>query len=284
MTQYIDKDKVLAEIEKRMKRYKKCGGLFTGCIGPSASAVEYYYRECKEIFDLIAYIPQEESVSIKSEPSLLEQARKNCPYGVKKDVKAGSDDLEKAADKYGEQHLTYKDDEGCWIDTQGPTTDAFKAGAEWQKKQDIRSWDSRTATFDPDVKPSEDDKKAALSYAYDLDAYIEGSGVHINDVVMGFYGGLRWQKAQDQKDLERLKKSWYEEGRIDGKYEGLSDDEKYHQGLHDGQERMMKDAIHCNVFWYDGPLLDYTREQQDGALEKIGAKVGDEVKVIIVKE
>lgn len=50
------------------------------------------------------------------------------------------------------------------------------------------------------------------------------------------------------------------------------------------KEQMMEGAISCNVFWHDGPLLDYTQEQQDNALERIGANVGDKVKIIIVKE
>jgi hypothetical protein len=32
------------------------------------------------------------------------------------------------------------------------------------------------------------------------------------------------------------------------------------------------------------PLLDYTQEQQDEVLEKIGANIGDKVKLIIIKE
>jgi len=50
------------------------------------------------------------------------------------------------------------------------------------------------------------------------------------------------------------------------------------------KEQMIKDAISCKVFWHDGPLLDYTQEQQDNALERIGANVGDKVKIIIIKE
>ena len=42
--------------------------------------------------------------------------------------------------------------------------------------------------------------------------------------------------------------------------------------------------IDCKVFWYDGPLLDYTQEQQDDALEKIDAHPGDKVKLIILKD
>ena len=50
------------------------------------------------------------------------------------------------------------------------------------------------------------------------------------------------------------------------------------------KEQMMEGAIPCKVFWHDGPLLDYTQEQQDNALEKIGAAIGDKVRIIIVKE
>lgn len=58
----------------------------------------------------------------------------------------------------------------------------------------------------------------------------------------------------------------------------------FNKGVAEGKRLMMEEAIPCNVFWHDGPLLDYTQEQQDNALERIGAKVGDKVKVIIVKE
>ena len=40
----------------------------------------------------------------------------------------------------------------------------------------------------------------------------------------------------------------------------------------------------CKVDWYDGFLLDYTQEQQDELLEKIGADVGDKIRVILIKE
>lgn len=50
------------------------------------------------------------------------------------------------------------------------------------------------------------------------------------------------------------------------------------------KEQLIKNAISCKVFWYDGPKLDYTQEQQDNVLEKIGADVDDNVQVIILKE
>ena len=58
----------------------------------------------------------------------------------------------------------------------------------------------------------------------------------------------------------------------------------FNKGVAEGRRLMMEEAISCNVIWHDGPLLDYTQEQQDNALEKIGATIGDKVRVIIVKE
>lgn len=50
------------------------------------------------------------------------------------------------------------------------------------------------------------------------------------------------------------------------------------------RERMMKEAVECNVIWYDGRLLDFTQEQLDAALDKIGAGVDAKVSVIIIKK
>ena len=49
------------------------------------------------------------------------------------------------------------------------------------------------------------------------------------------------------------------------------------------REEMMKDAIECHIDYYDGPNLDFTQKQLDDALEKNCAKVGDKVRVIIIK-
>ena len=46
----------------------------------------------------------------------------------------------------------------------------------------------------------------------------------------------------------------------------------------------LENSMVCNVDWYDGFLLDYTQEQQDELLEKIGADVGDKIRVILIKE
>ena len=46
----------------------------------------------------------------------------------------------------------------------------------------------------------------------------------------------------------------------------------------------LENGMVCKVDWYDGFLLDYTQEQQDELLEKIGANVGDKIRVILIKE
>ena len=60
--------------------------------------------------------------------------------------------------------------------------------------------------------------------------------------------------------------------------------ENYKNGREDMLEELKKTAIHCKVFWYDGPKLDYTQEQQDDALERIGAGIDDKILLVILKD
>ena len=50
---------------------------------------------------------------------------------------------------------------------------------------------------------------------------------------------ITWLEKQESvgEIVERCKTSWYNEGKIDGRVEGLSDDEKYQQGWHDALEK-----------------------------------------------
>lgn len=50
---------------------------------------------------------------------------------------------------------------------------------------------------------------------------------------------MAWIEKQESvgEIVERCKDSWYNEGKIQGKIEGLSDDEKYQQGWHDALEK-----------------------------------------------
>ena len=57
----------------------------------------------------------------------------------------------------------------------------------------------------------------------------------------------------------------------------------YVNGAIEQEKVMIDEGMHCKVFWHDGPLLDYTQEQQDDTLERIDAHVDDAVSVIIRK-
>lgn len=46
----------------------------------------------------------------------------------------------------------------------------------------------------------------------------------------------------------------------------------------------LENSMVCKVGWYDGFFLDYTQEQQDSVLKKIGVTVGDKVKVLVIKQ
>lgn len=54
---------------------------------------------------------------------------------------------------------------------------------------------------------------------------------------------IAWLEKQKSVEeiVERCKKSWYNEGKIAGMAEGLSDDEKYQQGWHDALEKRNED-------------------------------------------
>ena len=52
----------------------------------------------------------------------------------------------------------------------------------------------------------------------------------------------------------------------------------------ESKEINLENSMVCKVDWYDGFILDYTQEQQDELLEKIGANVGDKIRIILIKE
>ena len=69
---------------------------------------------------------------------------------------------------------------------------------------------------------------------------------------------LAWLEKQKSvgEIVERCKKSWYNEGKIQGQIEGLTDDEKYQQGWHDALEKQgeqepieWKDSDEKYLFW-----------------------------------
>lgn len=70
--------------------------------------------------------------------------------------------------------------------------------------------------------------------------------------------GNKWiawleKKESVEEIVERCKNSWYNEGKIAGMAEGLSDDEKYQQGWHDAIEKQGEQNPYSGVsFKYNG--------------------------------
>ena len=87
----------------------------------------------------------------------------------------------------------------------------------------------------PELKESEDERirKELIFYLGDMPEDTElRNGVTNRDV-------LAWLEKQESvgEIVERCKNSWYNEGKIAGMAEGLTDDEKYQQGWHDALEK-----------------------------------------------
>lgn len=97
------------------------------------------------------------------------------------------------------------------------------------------------------------------------------------------YNWLREHGSDETRQLiEMTARHFWEMAQNSGAM--LIPDKSYEMGRRDERMVLMKDAIECEVIWIDGPILNYTQEQQDMVLEKINAHIGDKVKVIIVKE
>lgn len=78
-----------------------------------------------------------------------------------------------------------------------------------------------------------------------------------NDFRKKYIAWLEKQKSVEEI-VERCKKSWYNEGKIDGKFEGIADDVKYQQGWHDALEKQGEQKLTLPKWKYkkdDAPLL-----------------------------
>ena len=58
----------------------------------------------------------------------------------------------------------------------------------------------------------------------------------------------------------------------------------FQKGARWQKSQIMKDAVEAEVYWYDGPILNYAIDQLCEVLDKMGIDVGDKVRIIIVKE
>ena len=105
--------------------------------------------------------------------------------------------------------------------------------------------------------------------------------------------GVIWKGEEPiSEDLEKEARNYGDE--LDNVLSVCGDDDDnsigeyvaqaYIAGAQCKEEQMMKDAISCEVEWYDGKYLNFTQETLDKVLSNKGIEVGDKVKVIIIKE
>lgn len=86
-----------------------------------------------------------------------------------------------------------------------------------------------------------------------------------------------------KEGIKELCHAWYDKG-IEVTTKNLKNLLLSHTKTVERQKELFtKDAIQCNVFWYDGLNIDFTQEQLDESLRKIGAGDGDRVKIVIMK-
>lgn len=88
---------------------------------------------------------------------------------------------------------------------------------------------------------------------------------------------------KNAKSLNDAKKLYCKQ--FDGKICYYNDIEKaFEDGAIWQKENLLNYAIDCNVDWYDGPLLNITKEEQDELLiNKLNVKFKDKLKIIILK-
>ncbi len=139
----------------------------------------------------------------------------------------------------------------------------------------------------PQEQPSEDLEKEIEEYTNSCEGALEGQQGQVwefdwEDITVvideAAHYFSQWQKAQDERLIKLAHDSWYKEGFIYGKIEGLSEDEKYQQGRFDMKEQMLKDAAEGEVVAVSNNGWESIR------IYKKLHKCGDKVKVIIVKE
>lgn len=82
----------------------------------------------------------------------------------------------------------------------------------------------------PELKESDDER-----IRKEIVRFIQ---MEVEDEIVG-NKWIAWLEKQESVEeiVERCKKSWYNEGKIAGMAEGLTDDEKYQQGWHDALEK-----------------------------------------------
>ena len=115
----------------------------------------------------------------------------------------------------------------------------------------------------PELKESEDEKiRKRIIHALHGDVYLD-----MEETTKA----IAWLEKQESVEeiVERCKDSWYNEGKIAGMAEGLSDDEKYQQGWHDAIEKKEEKVDNANKSVLDFKASDYYVSKVDGKIHNV---------------
>ena len=112
--------------------------------------------------------------------------------------------------------------------------------------------------------------------------------------ILSFLDTLEVKEVDLDKEINdiwnpRFNLGWDEHSLLSINHEGFTSIAKHFfelglQSRNPTTDEDLENSMTCQVGWHDGFVLDYTQEQQDKLLEKIGATVGDKVRVILIKE
>ena len=105
----------------------------------------------------------------------------------------------------------------------------------------------------PELKESEDERirKGIIDFLWKEKIFLQEahSSVENNPKYRFVMDAIAWLEKQKSvgEIVERCKNSWYNEGKIAGMAEGLTNDEKYQQGWHDALEKQDEKKAIMNV-------------------------------------
>ncbi len=111
-----------------------------------------------------------------------------------------------------------------------------RARKEYKTHESFNGFREMLLRIFPELKESEDERIRESLIELFKDMEWDDSILH--DYDMDKDKTIAWLEKQESVEeiVERCKTSWYNEGKIQGKMEGLSDDEKYQQGWYDAIE------------------------------------------------
>lgn len=178
----------------------------------------------------------------------------------------------------GKYKVVTEDDEPariiCWdstIDKERPIIaivydcqiEQYKADGRYDYEYDTSNYDLFIITPEPELSEFEKELESFYNHhlqvcTYDNQGTVEDSlhywaaellalarkELFANDSVLKEYAQVSREqgKAEALKEFEeKYKQSWFNEGKIAGRFEGLTEDKKYQQGVHDGKEKALKD-------------------------------------------